>query len=245
MNRLDQSGAGGAFDHILHWRLLPGSHAFPGPDGGTCINEAAMVAAGLPYREIRSGADCPPCFSPPLAAYALGLNDAMPDAERPRLMAFVLRLAGSAAAPQVEAARVAHLARETLRRVLPPALEQAGLPVEALACREAGSLAEAVAAAQRAAWAAGAAAEASARVGLWVRGARAAAAGRAATFAAVSIDDARTAADAAEAAALFSPAVWAEAVAILDEALGLGDAAPAVPVDLARARMAAARVGAA
>ncbi|RVU12013.1 hypothetical protein EOE48_28095, partial [Methylobacterium oryzihabitans] len=148
----------GAFDHILNWRLLPGSHAFPGPDGGTCINEAAVVAAGLPYRAIRSAADCPPCFSVPLAAYALGLNDAMPDAERPRLMAFVLRLAGSAAAPEVEAARVAHLARETVRRLLPPALEQAGLPAEAAACREAASLKEAVAAAQRAAWPAGAAA---------------------------------------------------------------------------------------
>ncbi len=89
----------GLFDPILNWRLLPGSHAFPGPDGGTCINEAAVVAAGLPYRAIRSSADCPPCFSAPLATYALGLNDAMPDAERPRLMAFVLRLAGSADAP--------------------------------------------------------------------------------------------------------------------------------------------------
>ncbi len=53
----------GLFDPILNWRLLPGSHAFPGPDGGTCINEAAVVAAGLPYRAIRSSADCPPCFS--------------------------------------------------------------------------------------------------------------------------------------------------------------------------------------
>ncbi|RVU16686.1 hypothetical protein EOE48_16575, partial [Methylobacterium oryzihabitans] len=66
-------------------------------------------------------------------------------------------------------------------------------------------------------------------------------AGRAATFAAASAADARTAADAAEAAALFSPAAWAGAVAILDEALGIGEAAPAVPVDLARERMAAAR----
>jgi hypothetical protein len=46
------------FEAILNWRLLAGSHPFPGPDGGTCINEAAIVAAGLPYRTIRSSADC-------------------------------------------------------------------------------------------------------------------------------------------------------------------------------------------
>ena len=35
------------FDHILNWKLLGGSHVFPGTDGGTCINEAAIVAAGF------------------------------------------------------------------------------------------------------------------------------------------------------------------------------------------------------
>ncbi|ACA18858.1 conserved hypothetical protein [Methylobacterium sp. 4-46] len=232
----------GAFDHILRWRLLPGSHAFPGPDGGTCINEAAMVAAGLPYRAIRSSADCPPCFSRPLASYALGLNDAMPDAERPRLMAFVLRLAGSADTVAVEAARTHHLTVQTVRRLLPPVLEQVGLDRHAAACRAAADLAGAVPAARAGAWAAGAVADAAARGGIWVRGARAAAACRAATFAAEI--DARSAADAAEAAALFSPDSWAEAVAILDEALGIGRQAPALPVEVARDRMAAARAGA-
>ena len=42
------------FDHILNWKLKRGSHAFPGKDGGTCINEAAIVAAGFPYRPVRS-----------------------------------------------------------------------------------------------------------------------------------------------------------------------------------------------
>ena len=32
------------FSHILQWRLLEGSHTFPGPDGGTCLSEAAAVA---------------------------------------------------------------------------------------------------------------------------------------------------------------------------------------------------------
>ncbi len=35
------------FDHILNWKLQSGSHPFPGKDGGTCINEAAIVAAGF------------------------------------------------------------------------------------------------------------------------------------------------------------------------------------------------------
>ncbi|TGE01774.1 hypothetical protein [Methylobacterium nonmethylotrophicum] len=229
----------GTFDPILNWRLLPGSHAFPGPDGGTCINEAAVVAAGLPYRAIRSSDDCPPCFSRPLATYALGLNDAMPDAERPRLIAFVLRLSGSADIPAVEAARTSHLVREGVRRLLPPVLERAGLPRHAAACRAAEDLDRAVVLARHAAWSAGALAEAAGRQGTWVRGARAAAAARTAIFAAEI--DARTAADAAEAAALFWPGAWAEAVAILDEALGIGQQAPALVPDEAGLRMDAAK----
>ena len=54
------------FDHILNWELKAGSHEFPGPAGGTCINEAAIVAAGFEYRSIGSHRDCPPCFSEPL-----------------------------------------------------------------------------------------------------------------------------------------------------------------------------------
>ena len=41
------------FDHILNWKLKAGSHPFPGRDGGTCINEAALIAAGFEYRPIR------------------------------------------------------------------------------------------------------------------------------------------------------------------------------------------------
>ncbi|TXM87738.1 hypothetical protein FV222_28650, partial [Methylobacterium sp. WL103] len=133
------------FDHILNWRLLSGSHPFPGPDGGTCINEAALVAAGLPYRAIRSSDDCPPCFSRPLAAYALGLNDAMPDAERHRLMAFVLRLSGSADLPAVEIERTVFLALASIRRLLPPLLEKAGLVDLAVLCAAAGDIDEALA----------------------------------------------------------------------------------------------------
>jgi hypothetical protein len=40
------------FDHLLNWTLKVGTHPFPGPDGGTCINEAALVAAGFKSRPI-------------------------------------------------------------------------------------------------------------------------------------------------------------------------------------------------
>ncbi len=40
------------FNPILNWKLKAGPHRFPGPDGGTCINEAALVAAGFAYKPI-------------------------------------------------------------------------------------------------------------------------------------------------------------------------------------------------
>jgi hypothetical protein len=94
------------FGHIFSWKLLSGSHDFPGPDGGTCINEAAIIAAGFEYRKVGIAQDCPPCFSRPIASYAISLNDKMPDALRQNLlMPFVTRLAGTADTPEVEQQR--------------------------------------------------------------------------------------------------------------------------------------------
>lgn len=224
------------FEPILNWRLLTGSHDFPGPDGGTCINEAAIVAAGLPYRAIRASSDCPPCFSQPLAAYALGLNDAMPDAERPRLMAFVLRLAGSADEPAIEAARVTFLAEASVRRLLPPLLDQAGLSALAARCDGVTDAAGARAAAEAAAWQGGELAEVAGRRGAWLRGARAAAV--------KAFADARCAAEVAEGVAPFVAGTWAAAVTILDEALDLGRGAGTIDAALARDRLDAARASA-
>ena len=42
-----RAGTTADFQRMLDWKLLRGSHEFPGPDGGTCINEAAIVAARL------------------------------------------------------------------------------------------------------------------------------------------------------------------------------------------------------
>ncbi len=82
-----------AFDTILNWKLKRGSHTFPGPDGGTCINEAAIVAAGFPYRRVSSAYDMPACFSRPICTLALYLNDWSSDEERQHLLPFVTRLA--------------------------------------------------------------------------------------------------------------------------------------------------------
>jgi hypothetical protein len=128
------------FDHILNWKLLSGSHDFPGPEGGTCINEAAIVAAGFEYKKVRSANDCPPCFSKPLSAYLIGLNDRMPDDERQRLMRFVTRLSGSADTLEVEQQRAELIVLRTIQRILPPVLITADLPDHAKACAEAPDL---------------------------------------------------------------------------------------------------------
>ena len=104
------------FDHILNWKLKVGSHLFPGKDGGTCINEAALVAAGFEYRPIRQPEDMPACFSRPICRLAMELNDTAGDAQRQRLLPFVLRLA-CADTPEVERARAAYIARHMKRGV--------------------------------------------------------------------------------------------------------------------------------
>ncbi|MGT2484943.1 hypothetical protein ACU4GA_00405 [Methylobacterium oryzae CBMB20] len=229
------------FATILNWRLLAGSHPFPGPDGGTCINEAAIVAAGLPYRAIRSSADCPPCFSRPVAAYALGLNDAMPDEARPQLMAFVLRLSGSADTPEIEVARTRHLALESVRRILAPLCAVAGMAAEAEACAGAPDRQAALAAASAAAWRGGARAQAAAQARRWREGALTAAASRTATAAQRAGEDARCAAEVAEGAAPFVPGTWGAACAILDGVLAIGRQAPEIALVGARQRLDAAR----
>jgi hypothetical protein len=110
---------------LLNWKLLPGSHDSPGPDGGTCINEAAIIAAGYKYRKVEELNDCPPCFSRPIAQYAIDLNDNMPDDLRQSLlMPFVTRLAGTADNDVVEIKRAKHMVVETVRRVLPLVMTQ-------------------------------------------------------------------------------------------------------------------------
>jgi hypothetical protein len=104
------------FDHILNWKLRAGSHEFPGKDGGTCINEAALVAAGFEYRPITRVDDMPACFSRPICRLAMRLNDQAGEVERQRLLPFVTRLA-CADTPEVEREREAYIALHTKRAV--------------------------------------------------------------------------------------------------------------------------------
>ncbi|MGH1592344.1 hypothetical protein ACRBEV_33010 (plasmid) [Methylobacterium phyllosphaerae] len=92
------------FDHILNWKLLAGSHTFPGLDGGTCINEAAIVACGFPYQSVLSASSMPDCFSRPICGLAMRLNDNATDTQRQQLLPFVTRLA-CADTPEVERER--------------------------------------------------------------------------------------------------------------------------------------------
>ncbi len=96
------------FDHILNWKLKRGSHQFPGKDGGTCINEAALVAAGFEYRPIHVIWQMPRCFSRPICRLAMRLNDNASDEERQLLLPFVTRLA-CADTPRVERERGAYI----------------------------------------------------------------------------------------------------------------------------------------
>ncbi len=98
------------FDHLLNWKLKAGSHPFPGRDGGTCINEAALVAAGFDYKSINSVEQMPECFSRPICCLVMLLNDLADDEERQRLLPYVTRLA-CADTPEVEKARAAYISR--------------------------------------------------------------------------------------------------------------------------------------
>ncbi len=109
------------FDHLLNWKLKAGSHPFPGKDGGTCINEAALVAAGFEYRPIQSADDMPECFSRPICRFAMFLNDDADDEERQYLLPFVTRLA-CADTMEIEKQRATYInrnARNCYRTVFP------------------------------------------------------------------------------------------------------------------------------
>lgn len=109
------------FDHILNWKLLAGSHDFPGPDGGTCINEAAIVAAGFEYQAVICVDEMPSCFSRPITAFAMALNDVLPNEQRQRLIKYVYQLVGTADDQVTETARANLINRLTiqgLRRIV-------------------------------------------------------------------------------------------------------------------------------
>jgi hypothetical protein len=117
-----------AFDKILDWKLQRGSHRFPGPDGGTCINEAAIVAAGFPYQAVVFVEQMPACFSRPICRLAIYLNDSATDEQRQQLLPFVARLA-CADTPKVEWERHDYIERRLRCRLTYPLPFREGLEV--------------------------------------------------------------------------------------------------------------------
>src|SRR5229473_2596541 len=131
------------FRRMLEWKLLRGSHEFPGPDGGTCINEAAIVAAGYPYRAVYCVKDLPASFSRPIAMLALCLNDTLDDELRQELLVpFVTRLAGSADIPKTEMMRAQLIHERVVSGILLPAVLRHGNAELARRCRSLGTPAE-------------------------------------------------------------------------------------------------------
>jgi hypothetical protein len=122
-----RTDAAAEFQRMLEWKLLRGSHEFPGPHGGTCINEAAIVAAGYPYRAVYCVKDMPASFSRPIAMLALCLNDTLEDELRQELLRpFVTRLGGSADTPRIEMMRAELMLQRTVAEILAPALARGG-----------------------------------------------------------------------------------------------------------------------
>jgi hypothetical protein len=133
------------FRRMLEWKLLRGSHEFPGPDGGTCVNEAAIVVAGYPYRAVYSVKDLPASFSRPIAMLALCLNDTLEDELRQELLApFVTRLAGSADTAKVEMMRAQLIQQRIVSDIILPAVMRHGDAELVERCRSLGTPAELV-----------------------------------------------------------------------------------------------------
>jgi hypothetical protein len=107
------------FQQLANFRLARGSHKQPNKDGNICVNEAAVIAAGFQYREIKDASCLPDCFSRPVSEYALYLNDFMLHRTRNEfLMPFVTRLPGTSDVPWIEEERARFIVVETVRRVV-------------------------------------------------------------------------------------------------------------------------------
>src|SRR5712691_11694238 len=84
------------FQQLANFRLARGSHKQPNKGGNICVNEAAVIAAGFQYREIRDVSCLTDCFSRPVSEYAIYLNDFMMHRVRNELLVpFITRLPGT------------------------------------------------------------------------------------------------------------------------------------------------------
>src|SRR5438105_7599227 len=114
------------FQQLAKFRLARGSHKQPNKGGNICVNEAAVIAAGFQYREIRDVSCLPDCFSRPVSEYAIYLNDFMMHQVRNELLVpFINRLPGTSDAPWVEEERARFIVVETVRRIVETGAQRA------------------------------------------------------------------------------------------------------------------------
>ena len=125
------------FQQLANFRLARGSHKQPNKGGNICVNEAAVIAAGFQYREIRDVSCLPDCFSRPVSEYAIYLNDFMMHRVRNQLLVpFITRLPGTSDAPWVEEERARLIVVETVRRIVAAEYDEVwGEPKLAARCR--------------------------------------------------------------------------------------------------------------
>jgi len=218
------------FHQLLNWKLQTGSHKFPGPDGGTCINEAAIVVAGFKYKSISSASDCPPCFSVVFSSYLLTLNDKMPDDVRQKLIPFATKLAGSADSNEIERERCEYIIREVTHRIVAPMLDKDYYPKHAKALRAANTMQEIKVAASNAA-------DDAAHVA-YAASAASAAAYAAAAYAVNAAYAAHVAhVAAADDAAYAAYAAWDIAIDIANEAFAIGKQADPIEENVIKERI--------
>src|ERR1700690_1078155 len=106
--------------HNLEWKLRPGVNLAPSVNGDTCLVEAAIIAAGLKYREVWVASECPRCFSRPVTQYAIDINTLMPERMRETLLPFVLMLGHSADDSEVENKRYEFIFDQTFVKLMLP-----------------------------------------------------------------------------------------------------------------------------
>lgn len=137
------------------------------PSGGACAMDA------INWLVHGEHGDQPECACPVIGRYVIGLNDAMPDDERQRLLPYLHRIAGSRSPAHVQV-RAEILARGAVRVLAPVALDAVGLTAAAWAAETAEKAAQATAWAgaawvvMSAAWAAETAARAAKTAGPFV-----------------------------------------------------------------------------
>lgn len=101
-------------ENLWKFDLRRGTSDHPG--NGACLMDAANW---IVHQRI---GDNPPETCPVIRAYAIGLNDLLPDGERQRLKRFILRVAGTRD-PASERERAEYLMRQATSTILPLALE--------------------------------------------------------------------------------------------------------------------------